>query len=152
MHGLGMFLLKLLQYFFEIGNSGYRLVDLPGYGFAKVPDVVRKRWEQSLEEYFLKRKSLKGLILLMDIRHPLTPADWKMIDWTTSMHLPVHILLTKADKLTRGPALQTLHAVQKMLTAEKRIPAELVTVQLFSATAKQGIQEALEKISIWLLS
>jgi GTP-binding protein len=136
--------------FFIIGNTPYRLVDLPGYGFAKVPPSVKERWEKSLEAYFLTRRSLKGLILLMDIRHPLRPTDWKMIEWSLSLDLPVHILLTKADKLKRGAAMQALLSTQQILNTEASQP-DKVSIQLFSATHRQGIEAAHQKLNDWLL-
>jgi GTP-binding protein len=135
--------------FFTIGKTPYRLVDLPGYGFAKVPPSVKERWEKTLETYFLTRHSLKGLILLMDIRHPLTIADWKMIEWSLSMNLNVHILLTKADKLKRGAATQALLGTQKTLRQEASQP-DKVTIQLFSATTREGVQEVNKKLDEWL--
>jgi len=135
--------------FFAIGETPYRLVDLPGYGFAKVPPEIKRRWEKSLETYFLTRRSLKGLILLMDIRHPLTNGDWRMIEWSLSMDLAVHILLTKADKLKRGAASQALLGTQKILGQEASQP-EKVTIQLFSATTREGVEEAHRKLDSWL--
>ncbi|MEY3183030.1 MAG: hypothetical protein RLZ35_1015 [Pseudomonadota bacterium] len=135
--------------FFGIGDTPYRLVDLPGYGFAKVPPAIRQRWEKTLEAYFLTRRSLKGLILLMDVRHPLTEMDWEMVEWATSLDLSVHILLTKADKLKRGAASQALLGTQKLLKAEATHP-DKVTIQLFSATNRQGIEEAYKQLNAWL--
>ena len=122
-----------------------RLVDLPGYGFAKVPDKVKQEWAASLERYLQNRESLQGLILLMDIRHPLTEFDQKMLHWCLHANMPVHILLTKADKLKRG-------AAQNILLSVKRDLAELplVSIQLFSATKGTGLDEALEVIDRWL--
>ena len=85
-----------------------RLVDLPGYGYAKVPVAVKKEWTRQLEHYLQNRQSLRGLILLMDVRHPMQPFDQQMLTWALEASMPVHILLTKADKLKRGPANNTL--------------------------------------------
>ena len=130
--------------FFAIDEER-RLVDLPGYGFAKVPDKVKQDWAASLERYLQNRESLQGLILLMDIRHPLTEFDQKMLHWCLHANMPVHILLTKADKLKRG-------AAQNILLSVKRDLAELplVSVQLFSATKGTGLDEALEVLDRWL--
>jgi GTP-binding protein len=118
-------------------NEQQRFVDLPGYGFAKVPLAVKKDWHKMMEQYLAQRESLCGIILVMDIRHPLTEFDWQMLEWAQHRPLPVHILLTKADKLNFGVAKAALLAVQKAL-ADLRIP---VTVQLFSALKKMGMDE-----------
>ena len=98
--------------FFEL-SPAQRLVDLPGYGFAKVPVAVKKEWTRQLENYLAKRQCLRGMILLMDVRHPLQPFDEQMLNWALAAHMPVHILLTKADKLKKGPANNSLLAVRK---------------------------------------
>ena len=115
------------------------LVDLPGYGYAKVPMSVKKKWNANLSTYLHNRKSLKGLILLMDIRHPMQEFDTMMLNWSIETKMPVHILLTKADKLKKGPAKTTLLSVQKNLT-EAGV-TDLVTVQLFSSLKRDGIKE-----------
>ena len=112
-----------------------RLVDLPGYGYAKVPEAIRRHWRTLMESYFVGRRSLTGLVLVMDCRHPLTDFDKQMLEWTTSNGCMVHILLTKADKLSRGAAAATLLKVRKEV-------GESATVQLFSATKKTGLEEA----------
>lgn len=122
-----------------------RLVDLPGYGFARVPEAVQRQWGEAMAEYLQQRQSLAGLILLMDIRHPLTDYDWQMLEFCRHADLPVHILLTKADKLKRGPAKNTMLAVRKQLADFPQ-----ASVQLFSATKKQGVEEALKVIGDWL--
>lgn len=130
--------------FFKIDDSR-RLVDLPGYGFAKVPDRVKKEWGVAMATYFDERQSLQGLILLMDVRHPLSDFDQQMLQWCDSVNMRVHILLTKADKLKKGPAKASLLQVQKILTEYS-----LVTIQLFSATHKIGIEQAQTLILDWL--
>lgn len=126
-----------------------RLMDLPGYGYAKVPEAIRRHWHQLLERYFTTRQSLTGLILLMDIRHPMTPLDQQMLDWCRDRQLPCHILLTKADKLKRGPAMAQLHQVQKIST---RLGNGLLSVQLFSALNRQGLDEARAVLDHWLFA
>ncbi|RLA40239.1 MAG: YihA family ribosome biogenesis GTP-binding protein [Gammaproteobacteria bacterium] len=128
--------------FFSLTDS-CRLVDLPGYGYAKVPKAMKQRWDQHLAEYLQQRQSLKGLILLMDIRHPLQEFDQQMVYWAAENFMPVHILLTKADKLKRGPALNTVQKVERQLQNQ---PSEAtVTVQAFSSLKRSGV-EALEEV------
>jgi GTP-binding protein len=115
------------------------LVDLPGYGYAKVPMSVKKKWNENLSTYLHERKSLKGLILLMDIRHPMQEFDTMMLNWSIETNMPVHILLTKADKLKKGPAKSTLLSVQKNLVEANVV--DLVSVQLFSSLKRDGIKE-----------
>jgi GTP-binding protein len=122
--------------FFAV-NEQHRFVDLPGYGYAKVPEAIKKQWHQLMETYLAKRKSLCAIILVMDIRHPLTDFDWQMIEWCQHSGLALHILLTKADKLNFGAAKNTLLQVQRTLK-DVNIP---VSVQLFSALKKTGIEE-----------
>ncbi|MGZ8153597.1 MAG: ribosome biogenesis GTP-binding protein YihA/YsxC [Methylococcaceae bacterium] len=122
--------------FFEI-NDRLRFVDLPGYGYAKVPENVKQKWHRLMETYLIKRKSLCAIILVMDVRHPLTEFDWQMIEWCQHADLPLHILLTKADKLTYGAAKNTLLEVKKTLEVIN-IP---LTIQLFSALKKTGVDE-----------
>lgn len=131
--------------FFGFGNEQQRLVDLPGYGYAKVSTEVKQQWGQALDEYLRERKSLQGLILIMDIRHPLTSFDRQMLDWTQHCQLPVHILLTKADKLNRGPAQQALAATTKQLAT-----FDSVSIQLFSAIKGTGLEAARARLSTWL--
>ena len=123
--------------FFTLGNPDQRLVDLPGYGYAAVPEAMKLIWQKELERYLIERKSLTGLILLMDIRHPLKDFDQMMLQWAKSRGLFVHILLTKSDKLNRGPANNTLLAVQKQLKSE----GLNFSIQLFSALREQGLHD-----------
>ncbi|AQA17293.1 YihA family ribosome biogenesis GTP-binding protein [Halioglobus japonicus] len=131
--------------FFEL-TPDQRLVDLPGYGFAKVPVAVKKEWTKQLENYLAKRQSLRGMILLMDVRHPLQPFDQQMLDWALAAQMPVHILLTKADKLKKGPANNSLLSVRKQLKEHE----ELVSVQLFSALKHTGHEELRAVLDHWL--
>ncbi|HET6654659.1 MAG TPA: ribosome biogenesis GTP-binding protein YihA/YsxC [Gammaproteobacteria bacterium] len=127
---------------FGLGESA-RLVDLPGYGFARVPPAVQQRWRGMIEAYLGRRESLRGLFLIMDIRHPLTPFDRQMLNWFLPGGLPVHVVLNKADKLSRGRGLATLAAVRRELP-------EQVSVQTFSALKKDGVDEARDVLQAWL--
>ena len=122
------------------------LVDLPGYGYAKVPEQMKLRWQKTLGEYLETRDSLRGLMLMMDIRHPLKPFDVQMINWANHSELPVHILLTKADKLKSGASKQALHSVRNEL---KKIELK-ASVQLFSSLKKSGREEAITVLDQWL--
>jgi len=122
--------------FFEI-NDRQRFVDLPGYGYAKVPDAIKQKWHKLMESYLTSRKSLCGIILVMDVRHPLTEFDWQMVEWCQYRKLPLHVLLTKTDKLTYGAAKTTLLQVKKALN-DVNLP---VTIQLYSSLKKVGIDE-----------
>lgn len=129
--------------FFGIDDI-HRLVDLPGYGFAKVPKAVKARWEQMTADYLETRESLLGLVLVMDARHPLKELDWQMIDWCVEFQVSLHILLTKADKLTPNAQKKTLFSVQHAL-----VGVEGVTIQLFSSLKKMGVDEAREQLTRW---
>ena len=131
--------------FFELDGER-RLVDLPGYGYAKVPEAIQRKWGHSMEEYLLARQSLRGVFLLMDIRHPLTDFDWQLILWCNQRLLPLHIALTKADKLSRGSAKGVLLKVHSTLAKETELP---VSVQLFSALSRQGVDEAHDLLDEW---
>jgi len=123
-----------------------RLVDLPGYGFAKVPQAVKLEWTKTLENYLQQRQCLRGMILLMDVRHPLQPFDQQMLGWATAAAMPVHILLTKADKLKKGPAKNTLLKLRSQLAPH----ADLVTAQLFSSLKHTGHEELVAVLNAWL--
>lgn len=131
--------------FFELSGC-QRLVDLPGYGFAKVPLAVKREWTKQLEIYLQNRQCLRGLILLMDVRHPLQPFDRQMLGWALQASMPVHILLTKADKLKRGAAGTALLQVR----AELKHQEELTSVQLFSALKHEGHKELIAVLDNWL--
>ena len=134
-----------LLVFFELLED-IRLVDLPGYGFAKTPIAIRNRWQEKIIEYLSTRESLKGLVIPMDIRRPFTELDQQMMSWTDELQLPVHILLTKADKLSHGKARSVLLDVQKQWLGTYG-----ASVQLFSAPKRIGIDEAHEKLQSWLI-
>lgn len=133
--------------FFTVRPGEY-LVDLPGYGFAKVPDEVQKSWNGLISPYLAQRPQLRGLVVIMDARHPLTDLDWKMIDWFLPTGTPVHILLSKADKMTRQEQAKTLKAVKDQLAKA----VGQVSVQLFSSLKKTGVDEARTVILGWLSS
>ncbi|MGB2374905.1 MAG: ribosome biogenesis GTP-binding protein YihA/YsxC [Porticoccaceae bacterium] len=133
---------------FEI-EPDKRLVDLPGYGYAKVPKALKAKWDRNLAEYLQNRSSLSGLILLMDIRHPLQDYDQQMLNWAAQARLPVHILLTKADKLKRGPAMNSLLGVEKLLR-DMDPGFTLLSAQIFSSLKKTGLPELEEKLTSWL--
>lgn len=135
---------QLINYF-EVDTERY-LVDLPGYGYAKVPEAMRKHWRQILQAYFAQRRSLGGLLLIMDIRHPLTPLDQQMLSWCGAQNLRVQVLLTKADKLKRGPALNTLQHVRKQL--QRDYPQ--ADAHLFSAMNSTGVAATLNLLEQWL--
>ncbi|MCY1286271.1 putative GTP-binding protein EngB [compost metagenome] len=132
--------------FFRLDDER-RLVDLPGYGYAKVPIPLKQHWQRHLEAYLGSRESLAGVILLMDIRHPLTEFDRMMLDWSLASGMPLHILLTKADKLAYGAAKNALLKVRQEL---RKGWGEEVGVQLFSAPKRQGIDEAHAVLARWL--
>jgi GTP-binding protein len=120
--------------FFEI-NPGERLVDLPGYGFAKVPARIQEHWRELMTRYFEARQSLTGIIVIMDARRPLRDLDWQMLEWAEARNIPAHLVLTKCDKLSRDEGLRTL----KQVRAEA---PSYATAQLFSAVTRAGVDEA----------
>lgn len=137
--------------FFQLNNSPeLRLVDLPGYGYAKVSIEKKLEWQRNLSQYLHERESLKGVILLMDIRHPMQDLDAMMVNWAVESEMPVHAVLTKADKLNRGAAKSALLKYQRdMQTAGL---SELVTAQTFSAVTGDGVAELARLIGGWLRS
>ncbi len=128
--------------FFALGEDAY-LVDLPGYGFAGVPAAVRRHWDFLVGGYVAQRPSLAGVVIVMDARHPLTPLDERLIDWLREAGRPVHILLTKADKLSRQAALATLKQARER--AGQLLPG--ASVQLFSSLRNEGIDEAIAALT-----
>jgi GTP-binding protein len=131
--------------FFALSDQ-QRLVDLPGYGFAKAPKAVQAQWEQVVTDYLVSRESLSGLILLMDARHPLKDSDQAMIEWTLDAAVPLHILLTKADKLTSSAQKNT----QKQVTEYLSEYSDALSIQLFSALKGTGLDALRSKITQWL--
>lgn len=123
-----------------------RLVDLPGYGFAKVSVQMRNYWQKLVDSYLKDRKSLKGIVLIMDIRHPLKPLDLQLLDYCQDLGLPVHILLNKADKISKQAAVKTLKQVELALTHY----GNSVSVQIFSALKGAGIEDLHYTLNQWL--
>lgn len=121
-----------------------RLVDLPGYGFAKVSDAIKEQWQETLSQYLQERESLKGLIVVMDCRHPFKDTDSSIIDWCEQSHLACHILLNKADKLSYSQQQTTLLQAKKLIA--KR---ENVSVQLFSTLNRLGLDELKKQLNAW---
>ena len=134
--------------FFRL-RCGAALVDLPGYGYAKVPETVRRKWQGLLERYLAERANLVGLVLIMDVRHPLKELDVRMMEWFLPSGRPIHVLLTKSDKLSRGQAAATLQTVRRAL--REKMPAGQVSVQLFSSLERSGVEEVERTVSGWLL-
>ena len=137
-----------LVYFGLPPHEGKYLVDLPGYGYAKVPLELKAHWEKFLDRWFQSRQALRGLVVVMDIRHPLKDYDRQMIGYAVARGLPAHALLTKADKLGRGQQTQALAAVRRELAAAWG--ADTVSVQTFSSESKQGVDEARAIVAGWL--
>ena len=132
--------------FFQVQPDRY-LVDLPGYGYAKVPQELQAHWQAFIDQYFRTREALRGLVMVMDIRHPLKDYDRQMLGYAVQRGLPAHALLTKADKLGRGQQAQALQAVKKELFSSF---GDTVGVQTFSAESKQGVEEARAVVAGWL--
>jgi GTP-binding protein len=127
-------------------TGGGILADLPGYGYAKVPETMRRHWEETLSGYLQTRESLCGLALIMDARHPLTERDEIMLGWFRPTGRPIHCLLTKADKLSRTEASATLQRVRERLS---RLGSDY-TAQLFSSLRRTGVEEAEAVLAGWL--
>jgi len=130
--------------FFELDQER-RLVDLPGYGYAKVAESVKRQWQGALASYLEQRQALRGVVLMMDARHPMKAFDQQMLEWSQHIGLPVHILLTKADKLKHGAASSALLNLRKEITPL----GQQVSVQLFSALKRQGIDQAHQMLDQW---
>ncbi|ROR34281.1 ribosome biogenesis GTP-binding protein YihA/YsxC [Inmirania thermothiophila] len=132
-----------ILHFFAVGDPGRRLVDLPGYGFARAPLALRRRWEAAIGAYLQRRRSLRGLVLLSDVRHPLRESDRLLLGWCAEAGLAVHVALTKADKLRRGPAAAALARVRREL-------ADAASVQLLSVVDGTGVGELRDVVAAWL--
>ena len=135
---------QLLNYF-QL-DSDLRLVDLPGYGYAKVPDAIKKQWQRQIDQYLRQRQSLAGLVLVMDIRHPMSDFDTMMLDWAGACEMPVHILLSKADKLKKMAQGKQIAAVKRTLTD---FDTE-VSLQRFSSLKRTGVDELALVLRKWL--
>jgi GTP-binding protein len=132
--------------FFRLDDQA-RLVDLPGYGYAKAPLSVQQHWERTVNLYLETRQCLKGLILLMDIRHPLKESDQQLIQWALHCQIPLHVLLTKSDKLSHSGAAAILKQVER--TLQDTAPG--VSVQLFSSLDETGVEQTYKVLDSWLL-
>ena len=132
--------------FFELENGNF-MVDLPGYGYAQVPEAIRAHWVKLLGDYLQQRRQLIGLILIMDSRHPLKALDIQMLDLFHITGRPVHILLSKADKLSKNDQIKTLAAVKKSL--KPYTERQKISVQLFSSLKKQGMDEVNQVVGSW---
>ncbi|MGD9020717.1 MAG: ribosome biogenesis GTP-binding protein YihA/YsxC [Lysobacterales bacterium] len=126
---------------FEL-DASRRIADLPGYGYAKVPVKLKQHWRAVMEGYFRTRRSLRGVVLVMDIRHPMREFDTQMLAWCSAAEVPCHLLLTKADKLKRGPARSTLLKVQRDLPP-------IASAQVFSSKDKTGLDELVDTLRRW---
>ena len=134
--------------FFDLNIENCRLVDLPGYGYAKVPVAMKEHWQKHLDQYLQQRECLKGVVLVMDIRHPMKEFDHMMVDWCQSTQVPLHVILTKSDKLKKGPMQATVLKIRKEL---KELLGGLVSVQAFSALKRTGIDELSLRLDSWML-
>lgn len=135
--------------FFQLNNSpDLRIVDLPGYGYAQVSKAMQNKWREHLSQYLHQRECLKGLVLAMDIRHPMQEFDIMMINWAVESELPLHALLTKSDKLSRGAAQTTLLQFRKGLKESGF--DHYVTGQTFSSPNRDGVDELARQIAVWL--
>jgi len=131
--------------YFDLGDDRY-LVDLPGYGYARVSKAEQNRWERLLPEYLATRAALRGLLVIMDVRHPLMELDELLLRLLANAGKPIHVLLTKSDKLSRGAARATLGALE--LRLKSRFP--FATAQLFSSLSHEGLEEARAVVTKWL--
>ncbi len=130
--------------FFALGNES-RLVDLPGYGYAKAPNALRQHWGQIINAYLECRECLAGMVIIVDIRRCLTEPDRQLLDWCENKRLPAHILLNKSDKLSRSAGREALETVARDL-------GENASAQLFSAAKKQGLDELCRALDKWFLA
>ena len=134
--------------FFDIPPTTDRfLVDLPGYGYAKVPKDLQAHWQGFLDRYFREREALKGLVVVMDIRHPLKDYDHQILGFAVENGLPAHAVLTKADKLGRGAGMNVIQAVRKDLQASY---GDSISVQTLSSESKAGVEELRQVVAGWL--
>ena len=125
-------------------DDSRRLVDLPGYGYAKVAEDIKQRWQRTLAAYLAQRTCLKGLVLLVDIRHGIKPLDQTMIDWAMQCALPLHIMLTKADKVNNNQKAKQVNAVKALVSS-----VDFISVQVFSALTREGLDNLKKQLFIW---
>lgn len=131
---------------FGLNVEDRRLVDLPGYGFAKVPIAMKENWQAHMQDYLMNRRSLVGVVLVMDIRHPMKEFDEMMLEWAANNNVKVHALLTKSDKLKRGPAQATMLKIMK----EMKTRGVEASAQTFSGLNGDGVDQLREKLAQWL--
>ena len=141
---------QLINFFQLQSSPDFRLVDLPGYGYAKVSQAMKQKWQEHLSQYLHERQCLKGLILLMDIRHSMQELDTMMINWAVEAEMPLHTLLTKSDKLSRGAAQDTLLKFRKEM--KNAGVDDFVTGQTFSALNGDGVDQLAKQLRMWLQS
>jgi len=134
--------------FFDTNVENVRIVDLPGYGYAKVPVAMKEHWQKHLDDYLQNRECLRGVVLMVDIRHPLKEFDQMMINWCLEAQMPLHVLLTKADKLKKGPAQNAVLKLKRDLDVKNN---PYVNVQAFSALKKTGVDQLRDRLNQWLL-
>jgi GTP-binding protein len=135
--------------FFSLSTEDCRLVDLPGYGYAKVPVSMKEHWQKHLDQYLQKRQCLRGVVLVMDIRHPMKEFDEMMVQWCEATGVPLHVILTKSDKLKKGPAQSTVLQIKKAL---KERLGDLVSVQPFSSLKRSGVEILSQRLDMWMLA
>ena len=140
---------QLINFFSIRDDDLLRLVDLPGYGFAKVPVAMKNAWEKNMSGYLQRRESLQGLIVVMDIRHPMQALDSMLINWAVEAELPTHLLLTKCDKIKRGAAQNILLSIRKQL--DDAGVDDLVSAQAFSSLKRTGVDELSGRIQSWMM-
>lgn len=141
---------QLINFFQLHSSPDLRLVDLPGYGYAKVSKAMQQKWQEHLSQYLNDRQSLKGIILVTDIRHPMQEFDKMMINWAMQSEMPLHALLNKSDKLSRGAAQDTLLKYRREI---KNSGFEnLVSVQVFSSVSGEGVDQLAQQLEMWLQS
>jgi len=143
---------QLLNAFALNEDGTQRLIDLPGYGYAKVPRAVKEQWTRTIDSYLTHRESLMGLVLVMDIRRSLRELDRLLLAWCFEAQCPAHILLTKADKLSRGAGQNALLALSQANVIKKSVNNQMVSVQLFSSATQLGVPEVCNILTDWLSS
>lgn len=131
--------------FFSLPDNKF-LVDLPGYGYAKVPDKIKREWQRFIESYLSRRMTLQGMVIVMDIRRPMLEYDLNMLQWAEAQQLPVHIVLNKHDKLKRSQAKSTFLKTQQKLNQY----TNECTVQMFSALNGLGVDKLSTQLNKWL--